>query len=297
VLILALLSQLLAASLTSLVVVRALRGLTDRLLESLPPAGAALTRRWMAAALVAIGVTSGLQLGAGLGAGAALGAWPLLGEGTARWDVSPLMLAGLQAGGAVLGALRGLAFATLFLLGLGVLGGAFGRAQERPPILGRGGEAGRRSHGEPGRRDLSRGPRPGRGDDPRSPGEPRRMPGGGGRGRGSAPDRERGRESFREGSALATHGAGSGVATRYGARPIPDPMAGHAPGAAARGPLRGPGDRFPRNAPPRGRDPVSAMGRSAGNGERRGLSPNEPPPGVRERMGAGDRPLDNEPGG
>ncbi len=313
-LILALTSQLVAALLTSLIAVRALKGLVDRLLESIPPAGATLARKWLAAALIVIGVSSGIQL-AGLGAGAGM----LPSEGLPGMERAPLAMAAIHALGAALGALRGLAFAALFLFGLGMLSGAFGPAQERPVALGRGGEAGRRW--EPRReavraREMPRGPRPGRGEEsPSSGGEPRRLPGGGGRGRGPAPDRDRerregresfrdGRESFREGSSLA-HGRStahpsSGPGSRHGARPIPDPIPGSTAAEAAgrsSSALRGTGERFPRSGPPRGSEPLGALrtGRGAANGERRGLG-NDPERGDRGRMGAGDRPLENEPG-
>jgi hypothetical protein len=120
-------------------------------------------------------------------------------------------------------------------------------------VVGEGSRRGGRDRG----REMPLGPRPGpRIEDPRDrSGEPRRMPVGGGRGRGPAPGRERregregregreregrgegreregrdrereSRESYREPVASAARSGGPGFAgPRHGARPIPDPPA------------------------------------------------------------------------
>jgi hypothetical protein len=249
VLILALLSQLVAAVVTSLVVIWALRGLLDRLLTQFPPAGALTARRWMTGVLIAIGITSGVRLG--IGPGAELAAWPFLGAGRVGMDPSLAFLAASAGLAAALGALRGLAFAALFLLGVLVLGqrgesAAVGRRMDEP---GRRIEARR----EPMRgREAPHSGRPmrERTDDPRDrSGEPRRMPGGGGGGRGRGPlpgrERDRSREGREGPEGREVRGGREGreglrnprglpgsfgsprernpMPPRFGARPIPDP--------------------------------------------------------------------------
>jgi len=258
VLILALLSQLLGALVASLIVVRGLRSPCERLLTHLPPAGAASARRWLLGALIAVGVTSGIHLG--LGSGAFGGpVWPFFGPGTPHLDQSLAAIAGVEAFSGAISALRGLAFATLFLLGLSILGGILA-GRERTTGIGRLAGEGSRRGGRDRGREMPLGPRPGpRIEDPRDrSGEPRRMPLGGGRGRGPAPGRERregregregreresrgegrgegreregrdrereSRESYREPVASAARGGPGFAGPRHGARPIPDPPA------------------------------------------------------------------------
>lgn len=273
-LILALLSQLVGALAASLIVVRGLKSPCERLLTHLPPAGAASARRWLLGALIAVGVTSGIHLG--LGSGAFGGpVWPFFGPGTPHLDQSLVAIAGVEAFSGAISALRGLAFATLFLLGLSILGGILA-GRERSTGIGRLAGEGSRRGGRDRGREMPPGPRPGpRIEDPRDrSGEPRRMPLGGGRGRGPAPgrgerregregregreregrgegreregrDREsrepQSRESYREPVGSTAPRGGPGFAgPRHGARPIPDPpavvpTAAGAPIAADRG--------------------------------------------------------------
>ncbi|HWN83158.1 MAG TPA: hypothetical protein VNM87_13750 [Candidatus Udaeobacter sp.] len=274
-LILALLSQLIGAGVASLLVVSALRGLGERLLTHLPPAGATSARRWLFGALMAVGITSGIR--PGLGATALGGPlWPFFGPGTPHLDPSLFAIAGMEGIAGAIGALRGLAFATLFLLGLTILGGILAAGRERPAGIGRGlGEASRRGGRDRGR-EMPLGPRPGaRSEDPRDrSGEPRRLPGGGGRGRGQGPgrerregrDRERGegrggegreresREGFREGREGFRENRES---FRENREPMREPVA-----SAARG--GGPGFAGPRHGARPIPDPPAVMPAAAG---------------------------------
>src|SRR4029453_3536667 len=94
----------------------------ERFLTYLPPAGATSARRWLLGIMAAVGITAGIHFGMGPGAyGGPM--WPFFGPGTPHLDRSLLAIAAIEGLSGGVGALRGLAFAALFLFGLSILGG------------------------------------------------------------------------------------------------------------------------------------------------------------------------------